>query len=299
LANIDINLATEIKSAGWWQGSVISEKRLQNLSSDDSGDGWWIVASQTCNLYNPDFCKIPVVELIAARSVEKLDKSLSRGNNPRLLHLEAIGDGETVYFEVDIQKRTWLNRAQLASLGSPDYEIVDSSRDTQDWTNTQWLDNFAGWIARSYTRVTLPDDFNTILKESRIQDVLDSKLLRSTKLYGIYLNISSANEEEWTGNLGLMPSPYFLEILLVTDEDENPDQIVIDLKKALFEDKVVIKILGATITRAEAAKRQGITISPAGVTGQNIAETSILSIKSSVRYTLNDYLSLSGEIDSA
>ncbi|MGU3346806.1 hypothetical protein [Pseudomonas monsensis] len=299
MANIDIDLATEIKSAGWWQGSVISEKRLQNLSSDDSGDGWWIVASQTCNLYNPDFCKIPVVELIAARRVETLNKSFSRGNNPRLLHLEAIGNGETVFFEVDIQKRTWLNRAQLASLGFPDYEVVDSSRDTQDWTNTQWLDNFAGWIARSYTRVTLPDDFNTILKDSRIQDVLDGKLLRSNKLYGIYLNISSANEEEWTGNLGLMPSPYFLEILLVTDEDENPDQIVIDLKKALFEDKVVIKVLGATITRAEAAKRQGITISPAGVTGQNIAETSILSIKSSVRYTLNDYLSLSGDTDSA
>ncbi|MEN5045137.1 hypothetical protein [Pseudomonas koreensis] len=299
MANIDIDLATVIKSTGWWQGSVISEKRLQSHSSDDSGDGWWIVASQTCNLYNPDFCKIPVVELIAARKVEKLDKSFSRGNNPRLLHLEAIGNSETVYFEVDIQKRTWLNRAQLASLGSPDYEVVDSSRDTHDWTNTQWLDNFAGWIARSYTRVTLPDDFNTILKESRIQDVLDSKLLRSTKLYGIYLNISSASEEEWTGNLGLMPSPYFLEILLVTDEDENPDQIVIDLKKALFEDKVAIKVLGETITRAEAAKRQGLTISRAGITGQNIAETSILSIKSSIRYTLNDYLSLSGDSDSA
>ncbi|MDD0969343.1 MULTISPECIES: hypothetical protein [Pseudomonas] len=296
LANYDIDLATSIKSAGWWQGSVVSEKRLQAPSTEDSGEGWWIVASQTCNLYNPDFCKIPVVELISAQLIQKLEKSYSRGSNPRTLHVEAIGNGSTVYFEVDIQKRIWLNRAELASIGSPDYEVVDSSRDSPDWANTQWLDNFAGWIARSYTRVTLPDEFNSILKDSKIQDVLDGKLMRTNKLYGIYLNISSASEEEWTGNLGLMPPPYFLEISLVTDEDEDPEPIVAALKKSLFEDKISTKVSGdEKLSRADVAGRCGLTIRPAGVTGRNIADTSLLEIKTSIRYTLNDFLSLSGD----
>lgn len=301
MADIDIALAISIKAAGWWQGSVISEKRLQGLVSSDENnlsDGWWIVASQTCNLYNPDFCKIPVVELIWARSIPTLDNSLSKGNNPRILHLEAIAHDKTAYFEVDIQKRSWIDRASLVTLGAPDFEIVDSSRDVQNWMNAQWLDNLAGWIARSYTRVTLPDDFNRILKESRIQDVLDGKLLRSTKLYGIYLNIHHASDEEWTGNLGLMPSPYFLEILVVTEEDHDPEQLVTDLKKALFTDTVSVKSFpGEKLTRAAASKALGLTILPAGVTGQNIAETSILDIKSSIRYTLNDYLSQSNEPD--
>ncbi|PFG60252.1 hypothetical protein DM05_4958 [Pseudomonas poae] len=298
MASTDLELAESIKSSGWWQGSVISDQKLQGLSVDDSNTTWWIVASQTCNLYNPDFCKIPVVELISARLIPKLEKSFSRGNNPRILHVEAIGDGKTVYFEVDIQSRTWIRRQQLACIGNPEFEIVDSSRDTTDWVNTQWLDNFAGWIARSYTRVTLPDDFNRVLKVSKIQDVLDGKLMRSPKLYGIYLNISSASEEEWTGTFGLMPAPYFLEILLVSDEDENPDQMVADLSKALFEDKVNFKDIGELkLSRADVAKRYGLTIVPAGITGQNIAQASILDIKSSIRYTLNDFLSMSSEPD--
>lgn len=269
------------------------------MGPEHSGEGWWIVASQTCNLYNPDFCKIPVVELISARLIHKAENSFSRGNNPRILHLEAIADDETVYFEVDIQKRVWINRSELATIGPPDYEVVDSTRDVHDWINTQWLDNFAGWIARSYTRVTLPDDFNRILKESRIQDVFEGKLLRNSKLYGIYLNINYASDEDWTGNFGLMPPPYFLEILLVSDEDEDPEQMVIDLKRAIFDDKINIKSIGEKLTRAEAASKLGLTVKPAGITGQNIADTSILSIKSSVRYTLNDYLSLSAEPDTA
>jgi hypothetical protein len=298
LASIDLELAESIKSSGWWQGSVISDQKLQGLPVDESNKTWWIVASQTCNLYNPDFCKIPVVELISAKQVPKLDRSFSRGNNPRVLHVEAIGNGQTAYFEVDIQSRTWISRKLLAAIGNPDFEIVDSSRDTNDWVNSQWLDNFAGWIARSYTRVTLPDDFNRILKTSKIQDVLDGKLMRSPKLYGIYLNISSASEEDWTGTIGLMPAPYFLEILLVSDEDENPDQMVKDLNKALFEDKVSFKDLGEMkLSRADVAKRYGLTIIPAGVTGQNIAQASILDIKSSIRYTLNDFLSMSSEPD--
>lgn len=298
MAEIDLDLAGSIKALGWWQGSVISDQKLQGLPFDNSNESWWIVASQTCNLYNPNFCKIPVVELISARSIPKLEKSFSRGDNPRTLHIEAIGDRGTIFLEVDIQSRTWIKRQLLVEIGDPDYEIVDSSRDTSGWMNSQWLDNFAGWIARSYTRVTLPDDFNNILKKSKIQDVLNSSLMRNPKLYGIYMNIASASEDEWNGTIGLMPAPYFLEILLVSDEDEAPDQIVSDLRQALFEDKVNFKDLGnLELSRADVAQRIGLTIVPAGVTGLNIAQTSILDIKSSIRYTLNDFLSLSGEAD--
>ncbi|MDU8630761.1 hypothetical protein [Pseudomonas syringae group sp. 243L2] len=297
MANFNVELAEAIKKAGWWQGSVISGERLQSHCGVD-GDIWWIVASQTCNIYNSDFEKIPVVEVVAATRVAKIDNALSKGNNPRLLHLEAIGKGETVFFEVNIQRRIWISRDALAGIGDPDYDIVDSDRESAGWMKSQWLDTFSGWLARSYTRITLPDEFNVILKESRIQEVLDGKILRTDKLYGIYLNIGSASNDRWTGALGLMPAPYFLEILLVTDEDENPIPLVDTLKKSLFEEKVKFKFHEEVYDfRSKIASDRGITIIPEGITGSNIAETSILSVKSSVRYTLNDFLSLSNESD--
>lgn len=235
--------------------------------------------------------------MVAAKKIDisDIDPAVSKGNNPRILHTKAEGAGETVAFEIDIQKRTWISRRKLADLGQPAYEICDTNRETADWLNNQWLDNFAGWLSRSYTRVTLPDDFNDILKLSKIQSSLDSKL-RSNGLYGIYFSLSSAAEDEWTGVLGLMPAPYFLEVLLVSDETVDPAPFVQKLKGQLFESKINVKIGEKEIngSRAEIAKSLGLTIVSAGITGKNVADTNLLEIKSMIRYTLNDYLSRAG-----
>lgn len=295
--NVDVNLAEAIKSAGWWQGSILPESSFNGEQPTGQGDGWWVITSQTCNLYNIDFGKIPVFEMVAAKKIDitELDKAVAKGNNPRVLHVQAMGDGETTYFEIDIQNRAWVKRARLVELGAPAYEIIDAHRESHDWVNNQWLDSFAGWISRSYTRVTLPDEFNHILRQSKIQAILDSKL-RSESLYGIYLSINHDHEEEWMGNLGMMPSPYFLEIMLVTDEDEDPEPFVAKLKAQLFENKAQFTIGGQelNISRADAAKRLGLKIVLAGITGKNIAETTLLEVKSMIRYTLNDYLSRAG-----
>lgn len=293
--NINTDLAEAIKRAGWWQGSILPESCFQGEYLTGEKDGWWVITSQTCNLYNPDFGKIPVFEMVAARKIKEIDKAVSKGNNPRILHVQAEGIDGTANFEIDIQKRAWVNRKQLASFGEPTYEICDANRESPDWLNNQWLDNFSGWLSRSYTRVTLPDDFNDILKSSKIQSVLDKKL-RSNGLYGIYFSLSSAAEDDWAGVLGLMPPPYLFEILLVTEETEAPANFVKTLKEQLFENKITLEISGeeVNITRAAAAKHFGLNIIPAGITGKNIAETTLLEVKSMIRYTLNDYLSRAG-----
>lgn len=292
---MDLGIAEAIKKAGWWQGSILPESSFNGEYPTGGDDGWWIITSQTCNLYNPNFTRIPVFELVAAKKIEKLDKSSSRGNNPRILHLEAMGDGETAFFEVDIQNRIWVKRAMLPNLGSPAYEVHDATRETDNWVNNQWLDTFAAWLSRSYTRVTLPDDFNNILRTSKIQSVLDSKL-RDEGLYGIYFSISSASEDEWTGNLGLMPAPYFLEIMLVSDEEVDPEPLVKNLQSQLFTNntKSVVNEKEVMTSKAAVAKSLGLTIISAGATGKNIAEISMLEVKSHIRYTLNDYLSQAG-----
>ncbi|MNN20559.1 hypothetical protein D3C81_1338440 [compost metagenome] len=293
--NVDVGLAEAIKLAGWWQGSILPESAFGGKQPTGLEDGWWVITSQTCNLYNADFDKIPVFEMVAARKIPDMDRAVSKGNNPRILHVKALGKNENSCFEIDIQNRAWVNRRQLVELGAPAYEICDAHRESNDWVNNQWLDNFAGWISRSYTRVTLPDDFNDILHLSKIQSVLTSKL-RSDSLYGIYLSISSAANEEWIGTLGLMPAPYFLEIMLVTDEDADPTPFVKGLKTQLFENKAKFTFdeREMELPRAEAAKRLGLMISPSGVTGKNIAETSLLEVKSMIRFTLNDFLSRAG-----
>lgn len=292
----DNTLAEAIKEKKWWQGSILPSSYFDDELSKKEADAWWVIASQTCNLYNSDFEKVPVFEMVLAKKIDKIDARLSKGNNPRKLHIKVeVNNNETIAFEVDIQKRVWVDRKMLATL-VPYYQIRDANQEeTADWLNNQWLDNFAGWLSRSYTRVTLPDEFNDILRASKIQPVLDNKL-GDNKLYGIYFNISSAEDEEYAGPLGLMPPPYSLEISLVSDEKHDPTQFVEKLKKQLFEDKVTVTFDERTenLTRAAAAKKLGLTIILQGITGQSIGEVSLLEVKKLIRYTLNDYLSRAG-----
>jgi hypothetical protein len=298
LANPEEGLIAHIKAKKWWQGSVISVQKTAGQISESEGVEWWIVTSQTCNLYNQNFEKVPVFEVVAAKTIERCSNEFKRGDKPRTLHVQAMGPEVLVCLEVDIQKRAWLPRALLAEFDVPDLQIADAPQTDANWRGNQWLDNFAGWIARSYTRVTLPDEFNDALKLSRVSDVLDKKLADyGDELYGIYFLLSSEQEEEWNGPIGLLPPPYELEILLVTSEMVDPEDIRGSLVDRLFVDKITVKDLMGddgkprSVTRGENCRRFGINLLPASITAKATTEVSLQEIKSHIRYSNVDYLS--------
>lgn len=292
-------IVRKIQQAGWWQGSVISRGKISHLLESTCTTELWVIASQTCNLYNPSFDKIPVFEVVGAGVVDSCEGGISKGDNPRILRVKAQGVHETVALEIDIQKRRWLPRTCLAEIGEPDFAVRDCPRTTEpDDHRNQWLDIFSGWIARSYTRVTLPDEFNRILKTSKIDEVFNRKLTAfSNQLYGIYILVSQRTDKPWTLALGLMPPPYLLEILLVTHDDIDPTPIVEDLVKRLFDDEVKVRDRmdnagnPIKLTRSAYANELGITVLGESITGKTMSEVTLSEIKTHIRYSNVDYLS--------
>ena len=282
-------LQEEIKAKRWWQGSVIEGVALPRDRADQCKTEWWIISSQTCNLYSPDFKKVPVFELVAAIRIEQCDPGKIKGDNPRLLHVEAVSGTEVAAFEIDIQKRRWLPRSLLAKLPAPKFQVRDGGDDHKP----KWLDNVAGWLGRSYTRVALPDEFSDAMKRAGFNEVLINKLSKQKDdLYGIYLSIGSDTEVPWTGILGEMPQPYMLGIMLVANKDVDTIQLKKSLIQKLFDDKIQDPDDKAKkVTRADLARRYKIRTMKADIEVKSIAEMTLLEARSYIRFSFVDHLS--------
>lgn len=192
----DDALLAEIKRRKWWQGSIVDHSSLAECLSQNGSESpstqcdHWVVASQTCNLHNPQFERVRLVELVGAKSLANLNPSMSDGSNPRKLHACATHEDHSmgVYVECDIQSRLWIDRKLLAQLDPCKYSLRDKPGaphlDRQQ-------DMFAGWLARSYTRLELSDELNQALDESTIADMLYRFAKANQKdIYGIFLGIA-------------------------------------------------------------------------------------------------------------
>lgn len=148
-----------------------------------------------------------------------------------------------------------------------------------------------GWMARSYTRVALPDAFNEALSNSKIDSVLRDKLAKQAEhLFGIYLAISHDGSEEWSGPLGEMPPPYSLGILLVTTEVANHAQQETALRTLLFKTEITAPD-GNKTTRAKYAQSFGLRVIEQDVSARNKSAITLSVLNDYVRFSLVDYLS--------
>ncbi|NMZ58176.1 hypothetical protein [Pseudomonas nitroreducens] len=288
----DEGLVEAIRNNGWWQGSVISAAELSSYLELPEGIEFLVVASQTCNLYNFSLTNIPVFELVGAKRLDNCNNAYTKGDHPRILHLESITqDQETILLEVNILQRYWLDRRILAST-SPIASIRDScDLHDPDIMKKQWLDKFSGWLARSYTRVTLPDEFNTALEKGRLKKYINSKLTADAdSLHGIYFNISHDSEDPYDGSLGLMPPPYLLEITVVTNSGVSSESLETRMKQELFErkkngDQEPLPSI------ADTCLAQGITISELGIIGRTTDDLTLGELSNLTRYSMVDHLS--------
>lgn len=289
-------IVRQIEQKKWWQGSVIPAAELSRYVSTLCGRDFWVIASQTCNLYNPSFEKVTAIELIAGKRVDQCSSGFSKGDHPRILHVETISENnDKLFLELDIQNRIWISRRLLTDIQQPIFNIKDANHTVDHEGKNKWLDNFVGWLARSYNRVTLPNEFNNGMKLSKIEEILQKKITKyHNDLYGIYLSISRDSEEEWHDSIGNMPPPYLLEITLVTCMDANPDTLKKELIKKLFEDKTPDPEnhdKNPSMSRAELAQRHSIRIIKAGVHAKTIAEVSLQDAQEMIRYSFVDHLS--------
>lgn len=276
-----------IESQAWWQGSVIATDvipALEYCSAD-----FWIVASQPCNLYGKDFQQIPWVELVGATQIAVSDSSKSKGDHPRILHVNAEGTTGTICLQIDITLRKWVQRSFLAGI-SPMYALPTRNNENGNISSNEM---FSGWLARSYTRVALPDEFNKGLRDCKIDKFLNEKLAKySNKLYGIYFSIDCEAENAKELPIGKLPPPYLLGIVIAVYEDVDPTEIEQLFTTSLFKKNIPDPYNnGKNISRADNARRHGIRLIEEDINIRSIADLTVSELHGLVRYSIVDYLS--------
>ncbi|MNJ48426.1 hypothetical protein D3C77_436190 [compost metagenome] len=220
-----------------------------------------------------------------------------KGGHPREIDLFAKGASGELLIKAETQKRIWIPRRLLVDLEAPKFR-VQNIRAVPFTYETQWLDKFSSWLARGYTRVALPDAFNTALGKSQIRDVLEARLAKKKHddLYGIFMTITGDDSSE--GELGVMKPPYDLGIMIACYENVDPQPILTQLVKQLFKDLIKDpENSGGTLTRAALAKRLGVRIIAQDVEVRSIADIYLSELlgPNTVRYNMVDHHSDSNE----
>lgn len=289
---------------------MVSDQDLRTRHPDlPEGMSYWVLASQTCNLFNEDFAKIPTVEWVGAMPIESSAKDSRRenGRNPRLLQCRATRDVEHIDIQCDIQVRFWSNRSSLAEFAPFHLALRDTGSEKKD----RQKDTFAGWLARSYTRLELSTEFGDALKVSRVADALEQKLIkRADDIYGIFLGIFSDTEDERDATQALanpvfIKPPCSLEITVVVYNAAKIETIKKELND-LFEHKTLDDLAAVPdtkgkppkISRIELASRAGLTLCVAGLRVVSTKNWSVDDMNQTIRYTFVDHLSDSGLTDS-
>jgi hypothetical protein len=300
----DVECAQCIRALGWWQGSIITDERLRQVMPDlPTGFDHWVMASQTCNLYNTDFSHVRMVEWIGARKINALGRPRS-GIDPRRLHCRATtgsGGDQTaeLLLELDIQTRAWMQRALLADLTPHETALRDGREPSQ-----HAKDHFIGWMARSYTRLELSDALNDALKNSKITDIIDKVATKHGDLiWGIFLEIGDYEEEDEetprTATADIEP-PCMVEVTFVVYRGKDEATVRESLNAVRSQEVPNPKYVPGPnvkrdIARALVAEKFHIELT---CEVRPMAQWTAAQISQTVRYSLLDHLSGSDVADS-
>jgi hypothetical protein len=137
--------ATALLDAGWSQAQVL--RPTENLPSI-AADSFFIVCTQSCSVVSQDLTRDPFVELAEARPVRRYNPRCeeARGRNVRKFHV-AVGNADFGALEVNINARHFVKRELLLGIQLAGFSVSEQARR-----------EFAGWIARYYSRIALPNE---------------------------------------------------------------------------------------------------------------------------------------------
>lgn len=287
-------LASQIRANGWWQGAIVAADTLRQVDetldqTDHGGVTHWILASQTCNLYNTDFEKIPKVEWIGATKLPSTttkspDSRMENGKNPRVLYCRTVSSPDDVaWYSCDIQVRHWGPRVALATK-APESKLIDDA--SGHWPDQQ-KDIFIRWIARSYTRLELSDALGQAFKDSQVSKIID-KIVTAYKddIFGIFLDLDPDGEASAAEALPpeeVVP-PCIIEFFFVVTQNQAAVQEAVT--KALAE-KTNPKDATSPSFR-DLMKACGMTVS---FSVRDSTTWTIQDVLGTVRYTFPDYFS--------
>ena len=177
-----------VRAAGWRQGSIArpADARALLVASVDRvpelGESTvrLVAVTQDCDLVQEPGIE-PFVEFVFCRETEAVEPLYRYGRNPRLLHLQTVGeDGPGPWLHISIHDRFRVSKETLTGI-AVDRDVRLESDDTR---------LLSRWIAKRYTRPAFPDAFNLRL------DAVDGRLERLFKspegqvITGVFLDVA-------------------------------------------------------------------------------------------------------------
>lgn len=277
---------------------MLDARQLAPTPKSGPAPPYYLVATQTCSLYNGSFERVPLVELIEAWPISggDLKPKCRKGYDPREHHLE-ISNGEeaAIPLRLRIHQRRWIDRTTLAGFAPANHQIIDPQ--VVDSTGKEL---FAKWLGSSYTRVELPDKFNDALAQSRIGEFLEQRISKQgDKIFGVYFRIQPLEDEEdndlTADQIAQLQAPYKVILTLVVYLDDDVEEIEEEAKKlfapvipdpAKKDQKPQPKI-----SKAELAVRYGLTLTDVDVV--TTKQWKVDDLMHNIRYTMFDTLSSS------
>jgi hypothetical protein len=209
--------ATKLINAGWRQGSVFRPPAPYPVPIDfDAAHEWMVVCSQSCTVVSPRLDNDPTIEIIVAKQVEKFapQSPEARGKNVRRFHLPILGTEGFQALDCNINRRLLMPRREFLHF-APHETIKASVADVR---------NLAGWIARYYTRIALPNELVRRATQKHglfeiIKSALEWKTPNDTPLSelidGVYI--------QWEPDEEMVSSePYLIDLLFLCS-DNNAD----------------------------------------------------------------------------
>ncbi|MEQ9451510.1 MAG: hypothetical protein RJQ07_07985 [Pseudomonadales bacterium] len=179
---------------------------LKDVLEPIPDDAELIVASQSCDVAQSGETE-PVVEVMIATRISKLDGNNTYNKNPRKLHLSA-----TRFSEENVQEKTYLEIQATDKLQIPKPRFFGKRPDDKTVVSSASVNSFSKWLAGRYDRPALPTTFNDALARSDPNSRKRKKYAKNASPFtsGIYVEISPNREltqgEQYTVNLlGLIP----------------------------------------------------------------------------------------------
>lgn len=201
----------DLRQCDVFDNSVLN--RLQSLSPVNlnvalSEKSFCVVITQDCDIVHEETDEEPFIEFIIGNFSEA--KSCKNGRSPRKLHLENNGQ----ILEFIIHNRFFVKKDSLIGFEFSDvlFELTSD--------NTKILKK---WLGNRYTRAAFPDEFNTRLKNAKVEKITEKGI--SSKVSHIFFEVEDRelSSEEI----------YQLNVMVVVDNSDDVDKNAIE--DAYFE----------------------------------------------------------------
>lgn len=182
-----------------------------------------IVLTHDCSISGKKISAEPDLEIVFARVVERPDGNLTKGKNPRKLHLEVNNNGVSKWLEINICQRKFLNKREF-----------DSRDAAANWNFSEENKRLIRqWLAARYQAPAYPDNYEKRLRIDALNKRIETLCAgeAGALLHGIYLILDPRYDD-------LPPDqPYELQLMLLVKTGLSDEQInkVKKLRKDLVD----------------------------------------------------------------